>query len=91
MAKCIFTLVDSATNQVIAENKSYRKLYEYTKSMMSTPTSLGRKVKIMKNTEDSVPSLVYELISVKDKSGRIHMNNMEAYNRIQQRARANRK
>ena len=86
MAKNTYTIVNTETNEVVAQDKSYTKMYYQVMGTLCTEENLGKRLSIFKNrTEDNPGELVYELISVKDSSGRIHLNNSVALERIQKR------
>ena len=86
MAKNTYTIIDPNTNETIAQDKSYTKMYYQVMSTLCTEENLGKHLSIFKNrTEEDSGTLVYELISVKDSSGRIHLNNSVALERIQKR------
>ena len=86
MAKNTYTIVNPLTNEVIAQDKSYTKMYYQVMGTLCTEDHLGQHLSIFKNrTEEDPGELVYELISVKDSSGRIHLNNSVALERIQKR------
>ena len=100
MAKNTYSIVNP-NNEVVATDKSYTKMYYQVMSTLCTEDRLGQHLSIFKNrtedrlgehlsifknrTEDNPGELVYELISVKDSSGRIHLNNSVALERIQKR------
>ena len=86
MAKNTYTIINPNTNEVIATDKSYTKMYYQVMGTLCTEDHLGDHLSIFKNrTEEDPGELVYELISVKDSSGRIHLNNSVALARIQKR------
>ena len=86
MAKNTYTIINPLTNEVIAQDKSYTKMYYQVMGTLCTEDHLGEHLSIFKNrTENDPGELVYELISVKDSSGRIHLNNSVALERIQKR------
>ena len=86
MAKNTYTIVNPNNNEVIAQDKSYTKMYYQVMGTLCTEENLGKHLSIFKNrTEEDPGTLVYELISVKDSSGRIHLNNSVALERIQKR------
>ena len=86
MAKNTYTIVNPNTNEVVAQDKSYTKMYYQVMATLCTEDRLGQHLSIFKNrTEEDPGELVYELISVKDSSGRIHLNNSVALERIQKR------
>ena len=86
MAKNTYTIINPLTNEVIATDKSYTKMYYQVMATLCTEDHLGEHLSIFKNrTKDNPGELVYELISVKDSSGRIHLNNSVALARIQKR------
>ena len=85
MAKNTYSIVNP-NNEIIATDKSYTKMYYQVMGTLCTEDHLGEHLSIFKNrTEDNPGELVYELISVKDSSGRIHLNNSVALARIQKR------
>ena len=85
MAKNTYTIVN-ANNETVAQDKSYTKMYYQVMATLCMEENLGQHLSIFKNrTEDNPGELVYELISVKDSSGRIHLNNSVALERIQKR------
>ena len=85
MAKNTYTIIN-ANNETVAQDKSYTKMYYQVMGTLCTEENLGKRLSIFKNrTEDNPGELVYELISVKDSSGRIHLNNSVALERIQKR------
>ena len=86
MAKNTYTIVNTETNEVVAQDKSYTKMYYQVMGTLCTEENLGKRLSIFKNrTEEDPGTLVYELISTKDSSGRIHLNNSVALERIQKR------
>ena len=86
MAKNTYTIVNPLTNEVVNQDKSYTKMYYQVMGTLCTEEHLGEHLSIFKNrTEEDPGELVYELISVKDSSGRIHLNNSVALARIQKR------
>jgi len=84
--KNVYTIIDPTTNEVIANDTSYTRMYYQVMRTLCTEDNLGKRLRIFKNrTADDPGELVYELISVQDATGRIHLNNSVALERIRQR------